>query len=439
MSFSKLVSIGIVQAPITDMNYRIRMWMSMCQVNDFLREFIVSRSLEENLVFALEGHCKKNSQRSGRHLAIHKSWDRDKNVFESIDFSRLRSLTVFGEWESFFISENMGLLQVMDLEDESSGVTNGDVDKTVKLLPRLKFLSLRRCRVISHLPNSLGDLKHLQTLDIRETSVIKLPKSIIKLEKLQCFRAGTAVILDTDSSTGTFGSLPVAAVANPSTSAAPMSRPCATLVSCLSKLSIHNGPHNGVKVPRGIVKLSNLHTLGVVSIAAGTLELSNLTQLHKLVVSGINRKNREKFLSEISRLHHLESLSLIMQANRDNEEDSAGCTSVADIMSPLEKLRSLKLYGLVDRLPTWIMQMCLQLPRLEKLDLPMKKLPQQDLDFVLTLPYLRSLRLRLEEFQDGELHFGWSIAQSCGGYMIDFLEIAFNSRLQASEESVEMP
>ncbi|KAF8700231.1 hypothetical protein HU200_034611 [Digitaria exilis] len=117
------------------------------------------------------------------------------------------------------------------------------------------------------------------------------------------------------------------------------------------------------------MKLSSLHTLGVVSIEDvredGILEeIMTLTQLHKLGVSGINRNNSEKFFAYISRLVHLESLSVQIEANQDN--GAADC--MGDISSPLEKLRSLKLYGLVDRLPSWIMQMCLQLPRLEKLD-----------------------------------------------------------------------
>ncbi|CAO2142323.1 unnamed protein product [Urochloa humidicola] len=74
------------------------------------------------------------------------------------------------------------------------------------------------------------------------------------------------------------------------------------------------------------------------------------------------------------------------------------------------------------------MKMCSQQPRLEKLDLHMKGLPQQELDFILTLQHLRSLRLQLAEFQDGELRFGWGIIS--GGWMFDFLEIACNSRLQ---------
>ncbi|KAF8700229.1 hypothetical protein HU200_034609 [Digitaria exilis] len=420
-SFSKLVNLSMIQAPSTEVNYE---GAPLCQVNGFLREYIVSRLMEENLVFALEGHCSKDIQRTGRHLAIDKSWDRDRNVFESIDLSLLRSLTVFGKWESFIISNKMKMLRVLDLDDVTSGVTNGDVEKMVKQLPRLKFLSLRKCKQITRLPDSLGDLKQLQTLDIRETSVIKLPNSIIKLEKLQYIYAGTA---KHDQSTE--------GAENPSAVAvAPLRRSCAALGSCLSKSRIHRpcGSYSGVKVPRGIRKLSGLHTLGVVSIHSagedGILEdLKTLTQLHKLEVSDINRKNSEKFFSYISRLVHLESLSLQMQGNPDSED--AAC--MADISSPLENLRSLRLCGLLDRLPSWITQMCLQLPRLKKLDLQMKTLPQQQLDFVLTLPHLRTLRLQLAEFQDGELRFCWCVGRNSGEWVINFLDIACNSRLQA--------
>ena len=127
-SFLKLISLSMVQVP------ELIMTPPMCQVNGFFLEYINSRPMEDNLVFALKGHSRKNLQRTGRrHLAIHESWDRDQNVFGSIDFSRLRSLTVFGEWKSFFISDKMRLLRILDLEDVSSGVRNDDVKKIVKV------------------------------------------------------------------------------------------------------------------------------------------------------------------------------------------------------------------------------------------------------------------------------------------------------------------
>ncbi|KAM0887041.1 hypothetical protein ACQ4PT_029327 [Festuca glaucescens] len=174
----------------------------VCQVNGFFHEYIISRPMEDNLVFALEGCCSINSQCAGQHLTIRNCWDGDEIVFKSIDFARLRSLTVSGAWRSFFISNdiNMELLRVLDLEDTDSGLTDPVLEQIGKQLPRLKFLSMRGCKDITRLPDSLGGLRQLQTLDIRHTKIAILPHSIIKLVKLQYVRAGTNhVTMDSDS------------------------------------------------------------------------------------------------------------------------------------------------------------------------------------------------------------------------------------------------
>ncbi|KAF8690662.1 hypothetical protein HU200_041035 [Digitaria exilis] len=165
----------------------------MCQVNTFVQECMKSQPVEDNLVYALEGSCSPNTQRTGRHLTITSSWDRDINVFKSIDFSRLRSLTVLGEWRPFFISNKirMRVLRVLDLEG-NVGVTYHDLERIGKLLPHLKFLSLRGCRQIKQLPDSFGGLRQLQTLDVRHTSVVMLPWAVFQIEKLQYIHAGTS-------------------------------------------------------------------------------------------------------------------------------------------------------------------------------------------------------------------------------------------------------
>ncbi|KAM0836429.1 hypothetical protein ACQ4PT_062337 [Festuca glaucescens] len=178
--FSDLTQLSIIQQLTTNNVY---------QVNGFFHGYIISRPMEDNLVLALEGFCKPNSQRTGQHLTIRSSWDRDSNVYDSIDFTRLRSLTVFGSWVSFLVSKRMKLLRVLDLED-TSGLTDKELEKIVKLVTRLKFLSLRGCREISQLPDSMDDMRQLQTVDVRHTSIVKLPLDICKLPKLQYIHAG---------------------------------------------------------------------------------------------------------------------------------------------------------------------------------------------------------------------------------------------------------
>ncbi|XP_047054912.1 disease resistance protein PIK6-NP-like [Lolium rigidum] len=184
--FSELVKLSIIQ-----LQSRVN---KVCQVNGFFLEYIISRRMEDNLVFALEDCCTLNSQLAGQHLTVRSNWVRDKNLFENIDFSRLRSLTVFGEWMPFIISPSvdMRLIRVLDLED-TTGVTDSDLEKIGKAFSRLKFLSVRGCKEIRRVPKSLGGLRQLQTLDVRGTSVVTLPSVIMKLEKLQYIRAGTIV------------------------------------------------------------------------------------------------------------------------------------------------------------------------------------------------------------------------------------------------------
>ncbi|XBI05448.1 hypothetical protein VPH35_133611 [Triticum aestivum] len=169
---------------------------SYFKVNGFFREYIKSRPMEDNLVFALEGDCSPSSQLTGQHLTISSNWDRDDIVFKGLDLSRLRSLTVFGEWRSFLVCDKMKLLRVLDLEGTSStsdgtaSVTDEDLEKIVKEFPRLKFMSLRGCVHITRLPDSLGSMRQLETLDVRHTSIVELSPAIVtKLHKLQYIRA----------------------------------------------------------------------------------------------------------------------------------------------------------------------------------------------------------------------------------------------------------
>ncbi|WVZ94273.1 LOW QUALITY PROTEIN: hypothetical protein U9M48_040179 [Paspalum notatum var. saurae] len=146
------------------------------------------------------------------------------------------------------------------------------------------------------------------------------------------------------------------------------------------------------KMPPGIGKLTALHTLGVVNVrASGSKaileDLKELTQLWKLGVSGINKNNSMNFLDAISNLGHLESLRL--------DKDSQDCLEGSTL--PLEKLRSLELHGLGEKLPAWSKK----LEKITKIDLEMNKIVKQSeqdeelehvINFLGTLPELCILR-----------------------------------------------
>ena len=360
--FHDLLNLSVIQQPSALGLGDTR--MVFCQVNGFFREYIVSRQMEENLVFELRGRCALTTNRTGRHLVISESWDRDKSVFVSIDVSRLRSLTVFGTWRSFFISESMQLVRVLDLEGASE-VRSVDLKKILKVMCRLKFLSLRGCHEICHLPSSIGDLRQLQTLDLRHTSIVTLPVNIIKLVKLQYIRVGT------------------------------------TASYLVSQLSSYSGGHHliGVEMHQGIRKLTALHTLGVVDVSATGRKdilkvLKMLTHLRKVGVSGVNTNNCAKFFHAIKDLEQMESLSVRLENN------NVGC--LGSIGLPLKNLRSLKLHGLGDRLPDWSGELTM----LSKMDLEIAKLvegvtPDSEvkkfIQFLSDLPRLCILRLHVKQ------------------------------------------
>ncbi|XP_066339712.1 disease resistance protein Pik-2-like [Miscanthus floridulus] len=400
--FSGLVNQAMIQPPplttITNMR------MVSFKVNAIFREYMISRPLKENIataieLFVLKGTCSPTSRLRGRHLVIEQSWTRDRIVFGKIDFSRLRSLTVFGQWESFFISEGMKVLRVLDLED-ASGVTNKDLQNILKLLPRLKFLSLRGCSEISYLPSSVGQLGQLQMLDIRYTSIVTTPASITKLKKLQYIRAGP-VFSPEDPSAHRSVALKFSDL-----------RRCHQLV--------------GVKVMTGIGKLTALHTLGVINVGSaggkGILkELKNLTQLHKLGVSGVSRKNGKVFCSAVSCHSRLESLAVWLR------NDSQNCLDYMVVPVFANELQSLKLYGHVEKLPRWIKE----LYNLKKLNLELDTLSNNDMKVLGDLQQLCVLRFRVKPPHDGNINFNVVVeGEEDHSYKnIKILEIASASNL----------
>ncbi|XP_047050518.1 disease resistance protein Pik-2-like [Lolium rigidum] len=440
--FLELTNLSIIQQCQKAMKY-------LYQVNGFFHEYIISQPMEDNLVFfALEGNCSLNSQNGGQHLTIRSNWDRDITVFRSLDFSRLRSLTVFGKWMPFFLSSNMTILRVLDMS-ETSGILDGDLEQIAKVLPRLKFLSLRGCKEISHLPESFGGLRQLQTLDVRHTSIVMLPLCIIKLQKLKYVRAGTIIPSDEgDESVASILTTNVHPTSTPpvgtddmvttlpqtadevqaSTQWSWSCRPRSLVSSWLTKLHRHRVDNDGVEVPVGIGNLTGLHTIGVVNanIPNGKeilKKLKNLTQLRKLGVSGINRRNIQELCTFISGHGHLESLSARI------DKDKQGLFACFDdmISQPPKTLKSLKIYGHVKKLPIWIKQ----LDNLQKIDLELTILLQEDMRFLGGMPYTDFLRrLCIKPIQDAELHF--STLGDGVFWELRFLEIHCTSKLHVT-------
>ncbi|RLM69549.1 hypothetical protein C2845_PM17G12230 [Panicum miliaceum] len=388
-----------------------------CKVHDLVRDIAISKSMEENLVFRLEEGCALSTHGTIRHLAISSNWKGDQSEFESIvDLSRIRSLSVFGMCEPFYISDKMIFLRVLDLEG-TYDLKYHHLDNIWKLL-HLKYLSLRGCHGIHLLPDSLGNLRQLQVLDVKDTWVKALPNTIIKLRKLQYIHAGRKsyyVREEKDSLTSRclLGAclcatccLPILSDIDGPFHKALTRRDACTFACCVKFPALMTGVYDEIKsatVSRGIKKLKELHTLRQVNVGRQTAILQDikiLTGLRKLGVTGINKKNGLAFCSAISSLSRLESLSVWSAAGK---QGLRGCLD--DISSPPENLQSLKLYSNLEKLPEWIKD----LPHLVKLKLVGTRLLEHDaaLDFLGKLPKLEILVLcwAWSVFQGEELAF----------------------------------
>ncbi|XP_051223758.1 disease resistance protein PIK6-NP [Lolium perenne] len=395
--------------------------INSCQVHDLMRDIGISKSMEENLVFALEEGCSSNIQGTMRHLAINGNWKGDQSEFEGIvDMARVRSVTVFGEWKSFFISDKMSLLRVLDLED-TTGLRDHHLKHIGKFL-HLRYLSLRGCHAIYHLPDSLGNLRELVTLDVRGTRIIELPRSIVNLQKLSYLRSGRKPTKKYGSYEGTFEDSPKFRDNQPCIMFVPTGVPCCwrslaaemlyddndlddndlnfhdacTAFCChlvpfiAMRLDLH-----GVLVQSGMRKLKALHTLGVVNIAMRgkdvLKDIKGLIHLRKLGVTGVKKENGQELCLAIVGLSRLESLSI-------RSEGEPGLSSCLDGEFSFPKnLQSLKLYGKLVKLPEWIKG----LRNLVKLKLRSCRISEHDeaIEVLGDLPNLACLHLLKKSFE----------------------------------------
>jgi len=153
----------------------------------------------------------------------------------------------------------------------------------------------------------------------------------------------------------------------------------------------------GVVVPKGLRKLKDLHTLSTVNIARGKAilqDIRRLTRLHKLAVTGINKKNCQEFCSTLEHLGRLESLSV------DSWEEAGLRGCLDGLRLPPKKLQSLKLQGTLGKLPDWFAG----LQNLVKLKLSRTRLTEVDgtIQVLGKLPNLAILRLRYKSFEAEE-------------------------------------
>ncbi|AQK39556.1 Disease resistance protein RPM1 [Zea mays] len=405
-----------------------------CQLHDIIREICILKAREENLAFTLEeGCCLSDAQGTIRHLAIGSNWKRDKDVLveSMLDLSHVRSLTVFGEWKPFFISDKMRFLRVLDLGD-TFGLRDRHLDQIGQLL-HLKIASfpsaITKLQKLEQLLASgaddgfaydyrhdsssksclIPDFENHLIYDPRSVSHDAMPRIVqdafllwhsemsdgsrrvreyVPMRKNNCctsllyhIRMGLLRFI--------FGLSICYFCWRPEAMGAGFNRRDVFNFNMISTLNMIL--FGGVKAPRGIRKLKALHTLGVVDVSRSKTalkELEELTQLRKLAVAGVHSKYSNKFWSVISANKQLRSLSV----------KGLGLDSCfgGDLLPPIH-LESLKLEGKLVRINEWIHK----LQNLSKLQLYNTKIDSADpMQAIGQLPNLTMLTLCHGSFMD---------------------------------------
>nr|TKW15165.1 hypothetical protein SEVIR_5G218800v2 [Setaria viridis] len=184
--FHELINRNLIKP--TNIEYDGR--ASACQVHDTILDFIVSKSIEENYVTLL-GPEEQGLDKKIHRLSIHNcQLEEDIIKLEGHNLAHVRSLNIFDYMER--IPSGLTNLRVLHLDDyfydaKDDEDMGQDLDQFIGNVTEhihLKYLGIRKYFYIHRLPEEFGNLRYLETLDIRYGLIIEeLPASI---NKLQC-------------------------------------------------------------------------------------------------------------------------------------------------------------------------------------------------------------------------------------------------------------
>lgn len=321
-----------------------------CRVHDVMLELIVSKAIEENFVTLVGGHPVPTSfiQDNVRRLSIQCDSQTSKMQGE-MNLYHVRTLTSFVQATLIPPLSEFRVLRVLNLEGYQ-GLSENYL-KEVRNLFHLRYLNLRNTW-ISSLPPQIGDLKTLETLDIRDTNIEELPGTITGLHQLK---------------------------------------------------NILSGGHTWgkVKLPDGIGSMASLRAILGFDIcrssACAVQELGNLQSSKEIAINWTdftsgNVKHEEALMRTLGKLgtRNLQSFAVCSR--------NLGSLEFLDSWSPppnrLQKFR-LSAYYFLPRVPWWMAPLC----NLIDLNINIAELKYEDIVILRELPSLLRLDLWLKSPQ----------------------------------------
>uniref|UniRef100_A0A5B6Z9X8 Putative disease resistance protein RPM1-like n=1 Tax=Davidia involucrata TaxID=16924 RepID=A0A5B6Z9X8_DAVIN len=350
------------------------------KMHDLLRELALSTSETEEFCSTSDGKeaCTSTSQEESsngppppRRLSIIKTIDKENNSWKGM--SQLRSLLVFvvgmiSPSVNTLPSSGFRLLRVLDLE----GLPIVKLPDQVVDLFNLRYLNLRRTRVLKELPKSIGRLRKLQTLDVADSEIKVLPTGITKLQNLRHLIAYSYNKRDYDA----FDSGYV------------------------------------ISVPPNICKLKNLQVLNDVEAKAGLMkQLGNMTQLISLGIKEAREVDEKDLCDSIQNMNLLRFCSV----HAIDEEEYLRMDA---LLSTPPHLKGLALVGKLERVPHWFHS----LQCLTTLCLRWSRLGEDPLPYIQALPNLGELTLA-NAYEGNQLRFCMGFQKLTELYLVNLPQL----------------
>ncbi|KAJ1267519.1 hypothetical protein BS78_07G062800 [Paspalum vaginatum] len=152
-----------------------------CRVHDIILDYIKCKAAEENFVTSFHAGKHVNSLGYKVHrLCVSNHTNENVSIWEDQNLSHVRSITIIGQTMKISLLPSPAL-RVLDLGDCED--TEHHHLASIGKLFHLKYLCLSSY-LINKLPDEVGGLHYLQTLDIRHTRIEEVPSSIMRLQQL---------------------------------------------------------------------------------------------------------------------------------------------------------------------------------------------------------------------------------------------------------------
>nr|TKW01905.1 hypothetical protein SEVIR_8G209100v2 [Setaria viridis] len=331
--FNELINRSMIQ-PIHDSRDDM---ISSCCVHDMVLDLIRSLSSEEKFVTVLSNMGGSSPTNTIRRLSLQNGQKSHVMAQATWSLQHARSVVVFPVAASLVPPlDCCRVLRVLDLKDCNLSQANS-ILKCLANIHHLRYLGLRRTG-IAQLPEEIGSLQLLQTLDVRLNEISRLPSSVVQLSKLMCLYIDRTTI-----------------------------------------------------VPNGIGNLTCLEQLSCLRIDDSTRniieQLGQLTELRQLHIR-LTEPNG-KLLECLCKLQKMEELFI-----KDNHGPCS--IGVLDAWVAPRHLRVLCTQGSYwfSTLPAWVNPSLL--PDLTQLCIDVRELHQADLEILGRLPALRYLSLEVD-------------------------------------------